>query len=95
MTDKTLPFAVCFDDGDTSRTERLIFRTTGQIERHFQITNPLSPEAIDEIMEIAARSIVHACICPYAEDVHGENCLMIAATSSELARASYEAAMDI
>lgn len=95
MTDKTLPFAVCFDDGDTIRPGRLIFRTAGQIDRHFNLSNPLSPEAIDEIMEIEAKSIVHACICPYAEDVHGENCLMIAPTSSELARASYEAAMDI
>ena len=95
MINTCFPHDIRFIDHDVDDDAILTFGSVGEVEAHFRLDEPLSQDWIDDILRIGADGIVHACLCPFSQDVHDERCLMISHDASALDREAWQAAQDI
>lgn len=86
-----LPFPIRIQAYETDSVEW--FERISDIERHFELSEPITAQEVGEIVKIAREGVVYAAVDPYGEDVHGMNYLLLA-DSAESLNYSYEAACD-
>ncbi len=71
------------------------FERISDIERHFELSEPIAAEEVGEIVEIAKEGVVHAAINPFCEEIYSKRYLLLAATAKELDYRYGEACDDI
>lgn len=88
-----LPFPVRIIEREA--TSVVWFDRISEIERHFELSEPLNADEIEQVVKIARDGVVHACICPFSEDVHDIRSLMADASAEHLDRDYCERCDDI